>query len=132
MYLKYKIKSLYWDLRARCQRFMRGYSYGDVWNMDDWFIRTLKPMLTHLRDYGCGVPLDFEFHEDQWNAILSEMIDCLKLMDEDNAKKHLGFNTAKDVCNMTIEDIRKRKDLMEKNKNRFFELFSKYFYNLWD
>lgn len=132
MYIKYKIKSIYWDLRARCQRFMRGYSYGDVWNMDDWFIRTLKPMLTHLRDYGCGVPLDFEFHEDQWNNTLSEMIDCLKMMDEDNVEKSMGFVTFEDVCNMKREDFLKRDEIMEKNKNRFFELFSKYFYNLWD
>lgn len=40
------------SLRARCQRFKRGYSYGDIWDMDCWFMRTVKPMLIHLRDNG--------------------------------------------------------------------------------
>lgn len=59
MNLYYKIKNkLFYDvdcLRARLQRFKRGYSYGDVWDMDCWFKRTVKPMLIHLRDNGIGM-----------------------------------------------------------------------------
>ena len=33
------------DFRYRCQRFKKGYSERDVWEMRDWFVRTAQPML---------------------------------------------------------------------------------------
>lgn len=56
------------------------------------------------------------------------MIDCLTLMDEDEVQKHLGI--ADD--DYSVESYNKVNDLMDEKKNRFFDLFSKYFYNLWD
>ena len=136
MNLYYKIKNkLIYDhdcLRARWQRFKRGYSYGDVWGMFDWFLRTVKPMLVHLREHHCGVPIEFENDPSTWEFVLTEMIDCLTLMDEDNAYAHHGFGDWDARREMTKEDYKKVYRTMEDNKNRFFELFSKYFYNLWD
>lgn len=137
MKLYYRIKNFFvygWDnFSRRCQRFKRGYSWGDVWDMDCWFKRTVKPMLIHLRDTGIGVPWelykeDADNEREAWEAILTEMINCLTLMDEDEAEKHLGI--ADD--DYSFESYRKVRDLMDANKDRFFELFSKYFYNLWD
>ena len=136
MNLFYKLKNkLFYGpncLRARIQRFKRGYSYGDIWDMDFWFMRTVKPMLTQLRDHGIGIPhelyVDGDNERINWENTLTEMINCLDLMDEDNAEKHLGI-THNDY---SIENTKKTWALMEENKNRFFELFSKYFYNLWD
>lgn len=136
MNLYYKIKNkLIYDvdsLRARCQRFKRGYSYGDVWDMDFWFMRTVKPMLIHLRDHGIGIPNELYLQDADnerilWENTLTEMINCLELMNEDNAEKYLGTE-GKDC----IGYHNKKWALMEENKNRFFELFSKYFYCLWD
>ena len=120
-------------LRARCQRFMRGYSYGDVWDMDFWFKRMAKPMLTHLRDHGIGIPnelykQDAENEREAWEAVLTEMIECLELMDEDAAEKYLGI--ADD--DYTAASYQRVTAFMDEKKNRFFELFSKYFYCLWD
>lgn len=137
MRLYHRIKNaLIYDvdsLKARCQRFKRGYSYGDVWDMDFWFMRTVKPMLIHLRDHGIGIPNDLyvEGSDNEriyWENTLTEMISCLELMDEDSAEKHLGI-ADKDF---SVEDYNKKWALMEENKNRFFELFSKHFYSLWD
>lgn len=137
MRLYHRIKNkLIYDidsLRARIQRFKRGYSYGDVWDMDYWFMRTVKPMLIHLRDHGCGIPneLYVEGSDNEriyWENTLTEMISCLELMNEDNAEKYLGIENN----DFSVEDYNKKWALMEENKNRFFELFSKYFYNLWD
>ena len=137
MTLYYKIKNalrdFHHDLRGRCQRFERGCAYGDVWDMDCWFKRTVKPMLIHLRDNGIGIPWDLYNHEDEnervdWENILTEMIDCLTLMDEDEVQKHLGI--ADD--DHSIESYNKVNDFMDEKKNRFFELFSKHFYSLWD
>ena len=137
MTLYYKIKNtlsdLWYDFRARCQRFKRGYSYGDVWDMDFWFMHTVKPMLIHLRDHGIGVPNELYTHGENerinWENTLTEMINCLDMMDEDIARKKLGFNNRR---SLSSEDYRLISDTMYKNKDRFFELFSYYFFHLWD
>lgn len=137
MNLYYKLKNkLIYDvdsLCARIQRFKRGYSYGDIWDMDCWFKRTVKPMLIHLRDHGIGVPNDLyldgaENEREAWEAILTEMVECLGLMDEDEAQKYLGIADN----DYSAESYNKINDFMEEKKNRFFELFSKHFYSLWD
>lgn len=137
MNLYYKLKNkLIYDfdsLRARIQRFKRGYSYGDVWDMDYWFMRTAKPMLIHLRDHGIGIPNELYLQDADnerivWENTLTEMISCLELMDEENAEKYLGI--ADD--DYSVESYNKVTNLMEENKSRFFELFSKHFYSLWD
>ena len=140
MKLYYRVRNAirykYWDFRARCQRFKRGYSYGDVWDMDLWFKKTVKPMLIHLRDHGIGIPNDLYVEEEdnrvRWEEVLTEMINCLDMMDEHNVKEHLGFGDFGAWTRMTSEDYSNIYNTMEENKNRFFELFSKHFYSLWD
>ena len=140
MNLYYKIKNkLFYDVDcicARVQRFKRGYSYGDVWDMDHWFKRTVKPMLIHLRDKGIGIPnelyVDGENERIKWEEVLTEMINCLDMMDEGNVYKHFGFEGWVSWVRMTTEDYNNIYKTMEDNKNRFFELFSKYYYCLWD
>ncbi len=135
--IKTYIRSSYYNLRRRIQRFKRGYAYGDVWDMDYWFINTVKPMLIHLRD--CGISVPYELYNNDgdnkrinWENVLTEMINCLDMMDEDKVYGHLGFGDNDAYKRMTKEDYEKCYDIMKNNKNRFFELFSKYFYNLWD
>lgn len=133
MKLYYRIQNALYDFRRRYQRSKRGYSYGDVWNMFDWFMRTVKPMLIHLRDYGIGIPGEFVNEGSNssriyWENTLTEMISCLELMDEDAAREHLGISDS----DYSSESYKKTNDLIEENKNRFFELFSKYFFALWD
>lgn len=135
MRLYYRIKNkLIYDvdsLRARIQRFKRGYSYGDVWDMDFWFMRTVKPMLIHLRDHGIGIPNELYLQDADnerilWENTLTEMISCLELMDQNNVYDYLGYSK------LGPKDYEKVYQIMEENKNRFFELFSKHFYSLWD
>lgn len=135
MKLYWKIKNaLFYNvdcLRARWQRFLRGYSYGDIWDMDFWFRRTVKPMLIHLKNYGIGIPGEFHNEDasrEAWEAVLDEMVECLELMDEDNVQKHLGITDD----DYSYESYTKVNDFMDEKKDRFFELFSKYFYHLWD
>ena len=138
MRLKPKIQIAWYNFKSRCQRFKRGYSYGDVWDMDCWFIHTVKPMLIHLRDYGIGIPgtlvVECENKREAWEAVLTEMIDCLTLMEEENVYEHLfgenWFELERD--DNILEDWKRVCAIMDQNKNRFFELFSKYFYCLWD
>ena len=131
MKLYYRIQNALDNLRARYQRFKRGYSYDDVWNMCDWFIRTVKPMLIHLKNNGISRPMEFK-HRSKWEAVLEEMIDCLNFMDEDYVFKFLGFSAVDNYRNITEEDWNRLYTIMAENKNRFFKLFSEHFFDLWD
>lgn len=110
MKLYYKIKNalcdIWYPFKYRCQRFARGYADEDMFNIDLWFVETVKPMLTYLKDQGSGFPCEFD-DEDEWHNVLAEMIECLNVMDENTSET-------------------------DEAKDKFFELFSKYFYNLWD
>ena len=131
MKLHCRVQNALDNLRARYQRSKRGYSYGDVWNMFDWFMRTVKLMLIHLKNEGIGYPGEFK-DRSEWETILDEMINYLDFMDEDKVYALFGFCKIDDYKRMTKEDHQHIYKTMEENKNRFFELFSKYFYDLWD
>lgn len=129
MKLYYKFRMFWYNVRTRCQRFKRGWAYRDVWNMNDWFRNTIRPMLIYLADNHVGVPMEFENNPDGWKKVLNKMATCLQFMDEDSVLVSLGIHDYKDI---TAEDYKNVKKLMIEYKNRFFELFSKYYFDLWD
>ena len=116
------------DLRYRCQRFKKGYSDRDVWEMRDWFIQTAKPMLRELSAKAYNYPE--EAGEEQWREILLEMADLLEIMDvwDDTAARKQAGVEADDKSQTGAQLIGAEK---EKAKNRFFFLFNKWFYDLW-
>lgn len=119
----FRLKILWYNFRSRIQRFKRGYSDEDVWNMDTWFIETITPMLHQLKTRGIGSPAYLT--EDEWRDILSQMLNHLYFMNEDNVIKFLGYST-------TTKNHERINEILLDHKNKFFELFSKYFYDLWD
>lgn len=112
----------------RCQRFKKGYSDRDVWEMRDWFIRTAKPMLRELSAKAYNYPV--EVGEEQWRALLLEMAELLEVMDiwEDGAARKAAGVAKNERSEEAYRLIGAEK---EKAKNRFFFLFNKYFYDLW-
>ena len=116
------------NLRYRCQRFKKGYSDHDVWEMRDWFIRTVKPMLREMSAKAYNYPE--VIGEEQWRDILLEMADLLEIMDvwdDTAARKQVGVETD-DKSAKATQLISAEK---EKAKNRFFFLFNKWFYDMW-
>lgn len=104
-----------------------GYSPVAQWETFEWFIAVMREILINYRDNRTGTPIiipgyhiDSSISENKnieaYNNILNEMIELLDKMDECN---YLTYNNA------SLE-------AMNAAKNRFFELFSKYFYTLWD
>ena len=102
------------------QRAKRGYSDEDLYSIDNYFLKTIVPMLEWLKDNKHGVPYEFTIDEqgheididlaDQhWKAELSKMIDHFK-----------AINLYHDTQNN------------EKHIQEGFKLFAKYFTNLWD
>ena len=107
-----------------------GYSPVAQWETFEWFIAVMREILINYRDNRTGTPVVIpDYHTDDlisenknieiYNNILNEMIELLDKMDE---------------CNSTYNGVslEEMHSAMDSAKNKFFELFSKYFYTLWD
>ena len=116
-----------------------GYDKGALWETFDWFTKTMRDILIQYRYHHCSNPVVIdnypydsslkdenskqlrESNEDTWDGIIDNMIELLDLMDEDNPKYHTADRNI-------LENDKKQVEA----KNEFFELFSKYFFELWD
>lgn len=107
-----------------------GYSPVAQWETFEWFITVMRKILINYRDNRMGTPVVIpDYNTDDlisenknieiYNNILNEMIELLDKMDE---------------CNSTYNDVslEEMHSAMNTAKDKFFELFSKYFYTLWD
>lgn len=107
-----------------------GYPPVAQWETFEWFIAVMREILINYRDNRTGTPVVIpDYHTDDlisenknieiYNNILNEMIELLDKMDE---------------CNSTYNDVslEEMHSAMDSAKNKFFKLFSKYFYTLWD
>ncbi len=176
--------------REKEQRYDRGYADVDVWNLNCWFIETVRPMLIQLRDTRSGSPshlgtletnekghLVSEGCHEAWDAILNRMIFLLGEMEEETCtrknkyedkyikaseefvetygmfgskllteEERAAAEEGKGTRIHTMREFPEWKELVEKYldeekeigkyrnecKNEFFELFSRYFWDLWD
>ena len=107
-----------------------GYSPVAQWETFSWFIAVMREILVNYRDNRTGTPVvipDYNIDDlisenkniEIYNNILNEMIKLLDKMDECNS----AYN------DVSLEEMH---SAMDSAKNKFFELFSKYFYTLWD
>ena len=107
-----------------------GYSPVAQWETFGWFITVIREILVNYRDNRMGTPVvipDYNIDDlisenknvNVYNSLLDEMITLLDQMDENNST----YN------GVSLEEMH---SAMDSAKNKFFELFSKYFYTLWD
>jgi hypothetical protein len=107
-----------------------GYDEYATWETFDWFIDTMKEILTSYRNNHDGYPVsssiisyDEEKIVKEYDAGLDKMISLLGDMDECNPKyKADEYNKNPD----------NKSEEMYAAKDEFVKLFSEYFYNLWD
>lgn len=103
-----------------------GYSPVAQFETFEWFIAVMREILINYRDNRTGTPIvipDYDADSlisenkniEAYNNILNEMIELLDKMNEGN----LTYDSAS-------------LGTMNAAKDKFFELFSKYFYTLWD
>ena len=107
-----------------------GYSPVAQWETFSWFIAVMREILVNYRDNRMGTPVVIPGYDvddlisenknvNVYNSLLDEMITLLDQMDENNS----AYN------DVSLEEMH---SAMDSAKNKFFELFSKYFYTLWD
>lgn len=124
--LGFKIKNLYYQVKYGFQRMFRGYDDTEVFNADLTFIDRYLKILKDFSKNHYGYPLGIT--NEQWDDILDEMIKHLSLMTEDNVKTELK----KGMPDSFEPDYKTVNEIMDRHKDEFFKLFSKWFYSLWD
>ena len=113
--------------RYRRQRGKYGYATYDLWDIRDWFVRTLKPMLKEISSNIVSYPP--ELSQEEWSDILSEMAELLDVFD------FWDYTVARCRAGVNLEDNSDNAYLLikaeqDKAKERFFFLFNKWFYHL--
>ena len=108
MKIKYKLDTFKRKIKYAWQRAIHGYDYCDVYNLNDAFIDRYIKILTAFKEENMSVPIDMT--EKEWDKIIDEMINYLKSIQSEEK--------------ITWE-------IRERYKDKFFELFSKYFFDLW-
>lgn len=123
---KWWIREAYWEVRYGFQRMFKGYDYVDTFETFAKFRERYIKILTDYRKNHigyCG-----EMTEEEWDNIIDEMIYHLHYMDEETVIEELE----RDVPDDWSASYKTVNYVLDKHKNAFFELFSKYFYHLWD
>lgn len=118
-------RDLFYNLKWAWQRAMHGYCDKDWFDLPDWFMGTMPKLLYRLKKYGNSYPIGFESKEE-WNEVLNEMQICLSKMDLDGEYNQVTID------GNVVESWQKTYENCSQYKERFFELFNKYFYYLWD
>lgn len=155
MWIFHRIKNFLTNMPKRIkffyQRGKRGYSDQDVWSMDWWFFSVVIPMLKQLRDTKQGYPSKFKTPEE-WDRELDTMIHyfieateegCSEKNEyEEQYNKRWWDSFDKKGMAYVIDDSELRDKYLQRSyeideyredmKNKGFEMFSKYFWNLWD
>jgi hypothetical protein len=93
-------------------RGLYGYAESDVWNMDNYLLRILPPMLYQLKKETHGYPAHLT--AEQWDEILDKMIEGFE-----------SYRMAEDRD--SVIDSKEHKKL-----TKSLELLKKHFLNLWD
>ena len=125
------------------QRVKYGFCEADIWEMDSWFLKTIPAMLLHLKnskldypvileDPDCDMGFDISKKKkerlsapEKWDAILTEMINRFDKLDA------FIMHVEKKYSTHPFMGTEEEWKLREKYKEEAFELFSKWFFDLW-
>ena len=123
---KWYIREAYWEVRYGFQRMFKGYDSVDTFETFAKFIDRYTKILTEYRKHHVGYVGTMT--NEEWEAIIDEMLYHLYYMDEEHVTEELERDVPKDwsASYTTVNYI------LDKHKDEFFKLFSGYFYNLWD
>lgn len=124
--IKNKIRDTYWKIRYGFQRMFKDYDNADMLCTYDKFVERYTKILTEYRKTHIGYVCSMT--NEEWETIIDEMIYHLHYMDEETVTKELEKDVSDD-WSVSLDIVYQ---IMEKHKNEFFELFSQYFYSLWN
>ena len=120
------IRELRHIIKWAFQRMFRGYDDHETFELFSDFITRYKKILTDYKKHHCGYP--GELTEEEWEAIIDRMIHCLDMMDENHVAELLKRDMPEDYT----PSMKSVNEINTRYKNEFFQMFSEWFYNLWD
>lgn len=119
------MKNIFKQIKYGFQRMFRGYDDNEVSDIEYSFVKRYIKILTDFKNRTDLCPVGISLNE--LTDIIDEMINHLKLMDEEYVIKEL----CKDMPADYYPDYEAIESILLNNKNKFFELFSRYFTDLW-
>ena len=119
------MKNILKQIKYGFQRMFRGYDDNEVSDIEYSFVKRYIKILTDFKNRTDIGLVDTSLNE--LTDIIDEMIDHLKLMNEEYVIKEL----CKDMPADYYPDYKTIVTIMLNNKKKFFELFSQYFTDLW-
>lgn len=126
-----KITLFFQDIKFARQRIKYGWCDRDTWDIDMWFLAVIPPMLEHLKNINHGYPA--EMTEEEWHAILDRMIFLFHEAAKDEIDvKELNELYEKGDKQAWFEGCQKFWKYQDECKNEAFDLFKKWFRDLWD
>lgn len=83
-----RLRELPYILRNSYYRIRFGFCPTDVWNLDNWLLEILPPMLRYLRNKGIGFPGNEEFPSEAcWRDWLTQLAAAIEDNQEANVEK---------------------------------------------
>lgn len=114
--LGYRLRHIKYELKYAWQRAWRGYDDSMVFNLDYGFVELYREILKDFKKNLHGYPgTTTEEEWDDVDDVLDEIIGSLDRI------YYVLFKSDNDDA-----------DLVEQEKDRFFELFKEHFWSLWD
>lgn len=124
-----KIKLIFFNIcgviLSFLQSLFKGFANQDVYYFYKCFISRHLKLLKQFKKYHDSCPCDLT--EEEWSDILDKLIYHLEMMDEEKVMEVLST----DMPEGYTPDLKSVSEVMKRHKKEFFELFSKYFYELW-
>ena len=125
----WKIREKLNELKMQKQRAKKGFCVEDTWSVYDWFLNTVPKILTELNKNRMGHPTDMT--DKEWGELIDRVIVCFTEADDYTCSQTNSIDYDKDKDKWREREI-EIVDYRDKMKNEGLELFSKYFWNLWD
>ena len=133
--------------KDRKERAKRGWSDSDVWDFDDWFLRTVPAMLDRFREISISIPssvMKDVFDERKEEFGLEDVDFLVWPRDKEKREKMKTIESEArrrwhNVLEMIATLLRRAEkewddgnyEAMNEPKNEAFALLSKWFFDLW-
>lgn len=121
-----KLKDVPIFLKRVVYTLRHGYPPQATWEIYEWHRRVMLETLSEFRKNLNGYPASYDDEDGspeeqyaKWGAIIDEMCNYLDAMSEDS-------------YDYSIENFKKNDLARTEAKDKFFALFSKYYFHLWD
>ena len=90
------VRCTYRNIRDAYRRSVYGWTYGDVWDWDNWFTHVVPDMLRHMANKGSAYPGCEPFDTpEKWHDWLQHMAYLIETADEEWQDEHNELNCVK-------------------------------------